>query len=383
MMNELNNRKNPDNRNVLNNLEPLFGAAPGSASEPLIIAGPCSAESREQMLATARGLASAGIRCFRAGIWKPRTRPGSFEGMGARALPWLADVREKTGMIPVTEVATAAHLRAALRAGIEAFWIGARTSANPFAVQEIADVLAELPAARREAITVLVKNPVNPDLELWIGALQRIYAAGIRRLGAIHRGFSAYGDHLYRNIPEWRIPIELKRRIPGLPLICDPSHIGGRRELVASLSQQALDMNFDGLIIESHCDPDCALSDAAQLITPDELAGVLAGLRSGQPQSSGGSGTPAAASLGVLREEIDRIDVELVSLLARRMAVAREIGELKQKEGIPVVQPDRYGQLIERRVADGCSLGLSADFMKNILGTIHEESVRQQLALRK
>ncbi len=362
--------------NDLKVLEPLFGVVDGTLPSPLVIAGPCSAESREQTLETAVALAGVGVRYFRAGVWKPRTRPGSFDGMGARALPWLVEVREKTGMVPVTEVATAAHLRSALRAGIDAFWIGARTSANPFAVQEIADLLAGLPAASRQSLTFMVKNPVNPDIELWIGAFQRLYAAGIRRLGAIHRGFSAYGEHLYRNMPEWRVPIELKRRIPALPLICDPSHIGGRRDLVASLSQQALDMNFDGLIIESHCAPERALSDSSQQVTPLELGTILSQLRTS-------NGNSAAASLRSLRDEIDRIDVELVSLLARRMEVAREIGKLKHREGISVVQPERYGRLMERRVADGCSLGLSPEFMKNILGTIHEESVRQQLALRK
>ena len=221
----------------------------------------------------------------------------------------------------------------------------------------------------------LSKNPVNPDLELWIGALQRLYASGIRRLGAIHRGFSAYGDHIYRNVPEWRIPIELKHRIPSLPLICDPSHIGGRKELVFPVSQQAVDMNFDGLIIESHCDPDSALSDSEQQVTPASLSDILSGLRLN-------SGNTAEDSLRVFREEIDAIDDELVALLARRMSVAREIGKLKLREGLPVVQQERYGLLMDRRVNEGYRLGLSAGFMKDILGSIHEESVRQQLNLR-
>lgn len=355
-------------------LKPLFGQDSRS-SRPFVIAGPCSAESRSQILSAASGLAAAGIRFFRAGVWKPRTKPGSFEGIGARALPWLSEVRDRTGMVPMTEIASPAHLRNVIRAGIDAVWIGARTTANPFAVQDIADFMASLPPTDRERMTVLVKNPVNPDLELWIGALQRLYGAGIRRLGAIHRGFSAYGDHVYRNIPEWRIPIELKRRVPELPLVCDPSHMGGRRDLILPLAQQAVDLDFDGLIIESHCDPDSALSDSSQQVTPAELAGILGSLRTNSAGSSGDS-------LRVYREEIDVIDDGLVSLLARRMDVARRIGELKSREGLPVVQPERYGMLMDRRVAEGERLGLSSDFMRRILGVIHEESVREQLALR-
>ncbi|MDE5895006.1 MAG: 3-deoxy-7-phosphoheptulonate synthase, partial [Muribaculum intestinale] len=238
---------------------------------PIIIAGPCSAETEEQVLSTARELARNGVKIFRAGIWKPRTKPGGFEGVGREGLPWLAKVKEETGMLTATEVATRQHVEDALAAGVDILWIGARTSANPFAIQEIADALQEA----GKDVPVLVKNPVNPDLELWIGALQRLYNAGIHRLGAIHRGFSAYGKHLYRNMPQWHIPIELRRRFPNLTLVCDPSHIGGKRELVAPLSQQALDMGFDGLIIESHCDPDCAWSDKAQQVTPEVLNFIL------------------------------------------------------------------------------------------------------------
>ncbi|MDE5687230.1 MAG: 3-deoxy-7-phosphoheptulonate synthase, partial [Paramuribaculum sp.] len=228
-------------------------------NKPLIIAGPCSAETEEQVLCTANELAANGIRIFRAGIWKPRTKPGGFEGVGAPGLEWMKKVKETTGMLTATEVATRQHIEEALDAGIDILWIGARTSANPFAMQEIADTLQE----RGADVTVLVKNPVNPDLELWIGAMQRIYNAGIRRIGAIHRGFSTYGKHLYRNMPNWHIPTELRLRLPNLPIICDPSHIGGKRELIAPLSQQALDMGFNGLIIERHCDPDKAWSDAS------------------------------------------------------------------------------------------------------------------------
>ena len=236
---------------------------------PIVIAGPCSAETEEQVLETAKGLAARGVKIFRAGIWKPRTKPGGFEGIGAIGLPWLKRVKQETGMYVTTEVANRDHVFEALKAGVDMLWIGARTTVNPFAVQEIADALKGVD------IPVLVKNPVNPDLELWIGAFQRLYGAGIHRLAAIHRGFSSYDKKIYRNLPLWHIPIELRRRMPDLPIFCDPSHIGGKRELVAPLCQQAMDLSFDGLIVESHCNPDCAWSDAAQQITPDVLDYVL------------------------------------------------------------------------------------------------------------
>ncbi len=355
----------------LDNLLPILPEALMSR-RPLLIAGPCSAESREQVLATAEALAGAGIGVFRAGVWKPRTKPGSFEGRGAEALPWLAEVRERTGMLTTTEVATAAHARLAVESDIDIIWIGARTTANPFAVQEIADYLATLPEDKREQITVLVKNPVNPDLELWIGALERIYGAGVHRLGAIHRGFSAYGRHLFRNPPKWRIPIELHRRFPALPLICDPSHIGGRRDAIESLSQQALGMKFDGLIIETHCDPDSALSDKEQQLTPNQLVDILGRLHI--PEQ-----TVSTPGLDELRSKIDRLDDELLELLAKRMRVAREIGLYKKEHDMSVVQPDRYNDLMQRRVDAALSLDLGADFIRNVLEAIHEESVRQQL----
>ena len=236
---------------------------------PLVISGPCSAETEEQVLTTAKGLAAIGIRIFRAGIWKPRTKPGGFEGVGTIGLQWLKKVKEETGMYVATEVATRDHVFEALKAGVDVLWIGARTAVNPFAMQDVADAL------RGVDIPVLVKNPVNPDLELWIGAIERLYGAGIHRIGAVHRGFSSFDKKMYRNLPLWHIAIELRRRMPNLPIICDPSHIGGKRELIASLCQQAMDLNFDGLIIESHCDPDHAWSDAAQQITPDVLDYVL------------------------------------------------------------------------------------------------------------
>lgn len=336
--------------------------------KPVIIAGPCSAESEEQVLSTARELASNGIRIFRAGVWKPRTKPGGFEGMGEAALPWLNKVKEVTGMLTATEVANKAHVEAALDAGVDILWIGARTTANPFAMQEIADVLK----ARGGDITVLVKNPVNPDLELWIGGLQRIYNAGIRRLGAIHRGFSAYGKHLYRNLPEWRIPIELRRRYPQLPIICDPSHIGGKRELVGPLSQHALDMGFDGLIIESHCNPDCALSDKSQQVTPEVLNFILNTLVIRDESHS-------TENLSLLRHEIDNLDNDLLEVLGKRMQVSRDIGRYKKEHRMPILQAARYDSIMNSRVKLGIEMGMSGEFMRTILAAIHEESVRQQV----
>lgn len=339
--------------------------------EPLVIAGPCSAESREQTLATARLLNDMGIRVFRAGVWKPRTKPGGFEGRGAIALDWLREVRETTGMQTVTEIAVPRHLEEAVAAGIDGVWIGARTAANPFAVQELSDALASLPENTKNNLTVLVKNPVNPDLELWIGAIQRVQGAGLRRLGAIHRGFSSYGKHLYRNQPRWAIPFELSRRMPGLPVIFDPSHVAGRADLVGALSRQAANMNYAGLMIETHCSPEDALSDSAQQVTPAQLKEIIASLdrRTGQGSEE---------ALGELREKIDRIDDEIIDLLARRMEISREIGACKKERGIPVIQPHRYRQLMEKRVADGERLGLSPDFTRALLALIHEESVKQQ-----
>lgn len=350
----------------MDNLQILFPSLDNS--KPIIIAGPCSAETEEQVLTTARQLAENGVKIYRAGIWKPRTHPGGFEGVGEKGLEWLAKVKAETGMMTATEVATRQHVIQAVAAGVDVLWIGARTSANPFAMQEIADALKETGAD----LPVLVKNPVNPDLELWIGAMQRIYNAGIRRIGAIHRGFSAYGKHLYRNMPQWRIPIELRRRYPALPVFCDPSHIGGKRELVASISQQALDMSFSGLIIESHCDPDCAWSDKAQQITPEVLNFILHTLVLRDKSTS-------TESLALLRQQIDRIDDDLIELLDKRMHVAREIGQYKKEHSMPVIQAGRYSDLMQRRVKAAESLGMAPEFMKSVLAAIHEESVRQQI----
>lgn len=358
----------------ITNLKPLFPSVTPE-SQHILIAGPCSAESREQTLTTARRLADEGISIFRAGVWKPRTKPGSFEGRGTVALNWLAEVKKEYGMIVGTEVATPQHLKEALDAELDYVWIGARTSANPFAMQEIADVFAQLPESQRDAIGVLVKNPVNADLELWIGAIERLYAAGVRRLGAIHRGFSSYGEHLYRNPPEWRIPIEFHRRLPEVPLICDPSHIAGKKELVIPVASRALDMNFDGLIIESHCSPEQALSDAEQQLLPAELLPICRDINRKRTVDA------STGSLEELRHKIDNIDDQLIDILAARMEVAREIGALKKREGMSVVQRDRYNDLISRRVSLAEKSGLSPDFMKRILSVVHEESVRQQIDL--
>ncbi len=347
------------------NIKPL----PGTDSHGhILIAGPCSAESRLQVLDTAQQLAAGGVKVFRAGVWKPRTRPGGFEGIGVPALSWLAEVKQTTGMLIATEVATRSHVEAAIQAGIDILWIGARTSANPFAVQEVADAIAAAP--RRPA--VLVKNPICTDIELWIGALQRILSAGVQHIAASHRGFSSYGDSIYRNRPYWSIPIELHRRIPGLQIICDPSHIAGRRDLVETVASQALDMNFAGLIVEAHCAPDTALSDKAQQLTPSELLSMIARLHREPAQMQ-----PEA--LDALRSHIDAIDDELVDVLRRRMEISAEIGRYKHAAGMSVVQPVRYNSLIERRVAAGTAVGLDPDFMRRLFSTIHEESVRHQL----
>lgn len=339
-----------------------------STREPIVIAGPCSAETEEQVMATATELASNGIKIFRAGIWKPRTKPGGFEGVGAPGLKWLQRVKQETGMSVSTEVATRQHVLDALEAGIDLLWIGARTSANPFAMQEIADTLAEA----KVDIPVLVKNPVNPDLELWVGALQRIYNAGIHRIGAIHRGFSTYGKHLYRNMPQWHIPIELRLRYPSLPIICDPSHIGGKRELIAPLAQEAYDMGFNGLIVESHCDPDKAWSDAAQQLTPEILNFILHTLVIRDSRQT-------TENLSLLRQQIDKVDNELIEVLSKRMRISREIGRYKKEHRMPVLQATRYNDVMRTRVQIGEEMSLGTDFLKAVLLAIHEESVRQQI----
>lgn len=341
---------------------------PSDNERPFVIAGPCSAETEEQVMTTARQLAMKGCHNFRAGAWKPRTKPGGFEGNGEKALPWLKRVKEETGMLVTTEVATPKHVELCLEYGIDILWIGARTSANPFAMQAIADSLKGVD------IPVFVKNPVNPDLELWIGALERINQAGIKRLGAIHRGFSSVDKKIYRNMPMWQIPIELRRRIPNLPIICDPSHIGGRRELIAPLCQQAMDLGFDGLIVECHCDPDNAWSDAKQQVTPDVLDYILSLLIIRDEKVS-------TEGITQLRKQIDEIDNEMMELLSKRMRVCREIGQYKKEHNMTVLQARRYNEILDKRGAQGSLCGMDGDFVKRIFEAVHEESVRQQIEI--
>jgi len=348
-------------------IESIFlpGIAP---ARPVIIAGPCSAETEKQVLTTAREVAAQGIKIFRSGIWKPRTKPGGFEGIGTIGLNWLKRVKQETGMYVTTEVANKEHVSEALEAGIDILWLGARTSVNPFAVQDIADAL------RGVDVPVLVKNPINPDLELWIGAIERLYAAGIRRLGAIHRGFSSYDRKTFRNPPMWYIPIELRRRIPNLPMFCDPSHIAGKQDRIALLSQQAMDLQFDGLVIETHSHPEEAWSDSAQQITPEMLEHMLNRLviRSADHLSQ---------RLLELRYRMDQIDEGLLDLLARRMQISDELGEYKKTHDMPVLQTSRYSEVIERRTELGETLDLDPEFVRKIMKSIHEESIRRQMTV--
>ena len=347
-------------------LQPLN--LPSDNERPFVIAGPCSAETEEQVMTTARQLASEGCHMFRAGVWKPRTKPGGFEGNGEVALPWMRQVKEETGMLVATEVATPEHVELALKYGVDILWVGARTTANPFAVQALADSL------RGIDVPVFVKNPVNPDLELWIGAMERINQAGVKRMAAIHRGFSSYDKKIYRNMPMWQIAIELHRRIPDLPIICDPSHIGGRRELIAPLCQQAMDLGFDGLIVESHCDPDKAWSDAKQQVTPDVLNYILSLLVVR-------SETFSTEGISQLRSQIDELDNQLMELLAKRMRICREIGQYKKEHNMTILQAARYNEILEKRGAQGTLCGMGSDFVIKVFENIHEESVRQQMEI--
>ena len=341
---------------------------PSDNERPIVMAGPCSAETEEQVMQTANALAQKGCHIFRAGAWKPRTKPGGFEGNGEAALPWLKRVKEETGMLIATEVATPEHVELCLKHGVDILWIGARTCANPFAMQALADSL------RGMDMPVLVKNPVNPDLELWIGGMERINQAGIKRLAAIHRGFSSYDNKMYRNSPMWQIPLELRRRIPALPIICDPSHIGGRRDLVAPLCQQAMDLGFDGLIVESHCNPDKAWSDAKQQVTPDVLDYILSLLivRDKSQMQEG---------IIQLRQQIDDLDNQLMELLAKRMRVCRQIGQYKKEHNMTVFQASRYNEILEKRGAQGALCGMSPEFVATVFESVHEESVRQQIEI--
>ncbi|RLD38385.1 MAG: 3-deoxy-7-phosphoheptulonate synthase [Bacteroidetes bacterium] len=350
------------------NLLPVNEWGINNTDRPLLISGPCSAETEEQVLATAHALKNQNISVFRAGIWKPRTRPNTFEGVGSEGLKWLTKVKQETGLKVATEVANAKHAYEALKHNVDVLWIGARTTVNPFAVQEIADALQGVD------IPVLVKNPINPDLELWIGALERINKAGITKLGALHRGFSSYGDSAFRNAPNWQIPIELKRRFPELLIINDPSHIGGKRNLIQGISQKAMDLDFDGLMIEVHPNPDEAWSDAKQQITPSQLEEVIKSLKI----RSKGDSKQEQSKLCGLRKKIDYFDQELIEILEARMKVAGEIGEFKRNNDMIVLQNSRWGEVIEQSIALGQTKGLSREFVSKIFKAIHQESINNQ-----
>jgi chorismate mutase len=321
------------------------------------------------MLETARGLKSLGIQIFRAGIWKPRTRPNMFEGVGSVGLKWLKKVKEETGMLTATEVATAKHVYEALKMGVDILWIGARTSANPFAVQEVADALqgADIP--------VIIKNPVNPDLELWLGAIERIAGAGITKLAAIHRGFSAFDKGRYRNEPRWQVVVELHRRLPALPIICDPSHIAGSSEFIYEISQKAMNLGLDGLIIESHNNPSVALSDAKQQLTPTQVGEMLQKLVIRNVESDN---VEFKQSLEELRQKIDVLDNDILNLLQQRMSVVQEIGKNKKENNIQILQPGRWEQIIEKSKKEAKTRGFSEEFVEKVFKAIHQESINIQ-----
>lgn len=337
---------------------------------PLIISGPCSAETEEQVIATAERLAATGkVDILRAGIWKPRTRPGSFEGIGTKGLPWLQQARKLTGLPITVEVATGKQVEDALHFGVDVLWVGARTTVNPFSVQEVADAL------RGVDVPVLIKNPINPDLELWTGAVERIAKAGIKKIGLIHRGFSSYGNTDYRNAPMWHMVIEMKRKNPDMLLINDPSHICGRRDILQDVAQKAIDLDFDGLMIESHIDPDSAWSDAKQQITPERLGEMLDKIiwrKEDVPSES------YHLALDKLREQINHVDDEIIQLLGRRMKVAEQIGEYKRNNNVTILQTNRWNQLMERAFKSSEKVGLSREFITKYMDAVHMESINHQ-----
>lgn len=342
----------------------------GEKASPFVISGPCSVESPDQISETARDLAATGvIHALRGGIWKPRTRPNSFEGVGQQGLAWLKEAGVQTGLPVMTEVATAEHVELALKAGIDMLWIGARTTVNPFSVQEIADAL------RGVDVPVFVKNPVNADLQLWIGALERILGAGVNRIAAIHRGFSFFGNSIYRNKPMWEIPIALRSLFPNLPVINDPSHICGRRDLLQQVAQRAIDLGFDGLMIESHRNPDVALSDAEQQVTP---ASFLKLYNSLQFRKSHPADLSVANDLQALRSKIDKIDEEIIALIGERMKITEEIGHYKKEHGITIFQLERWQEIMATRSLLGSKVGLTDEFITRYLEQIHKESIRTQ-----
>jgi chorismate mutase len=337
---------------------------------PLIISGPCSAETEEQVLETAQRLAATGkIDMLRAGIWKPRTRPGSFEGVGAKGLSWLAQAKKQTGLPTTVEVATAKQVEDALHFDVDVLWIGARTTVNPFSVQEVADAL------RGVDVPVLIKNPINPDLELWTGAVERVAKAGINEIGLIHRGFSSYGNTEYRNAPMWHLAIEMKRRNPEMMLICDPSHISGRRDILLDVSQKSIDLDYDGLMIESHIDPDKAWSDAKQQVTPEALAELLGKI---QWRVESTDETAFVTALEKLRDQINHLDDELLQLLGQRMKVADKIGEYKKNNSVTILQTTRWNEILERAMRKGEQLGLSREFIVKYFDAVHMESINHQ-----
>lgn len=338
--------------------------------KPILIAGPCSAETEEQVIETAVRLAQTGkIDVLRAGIWKPRTRPGAFEGIGAKGLPWLQKAKELTGLPIAVEVAKTSHVELCLEFGVDILWIGARTTVNPFAVQEIADAL------RGIDIPVLLKNPINPDLALWLGGMERLQKVGLTKLGAIHRGFSSAGEKIYRNRPQWQIAIDFKTAMPEIPMINDPSHITGRRDLLHKVAQKAMDLNFDGLMIESHITPDNAWSDAAQQITPEVYGELISDLiiREYDPKD-----LKEKTKLDRLRKEIDMIDEEIMGILASRMKIAREIGMYKKDNNMTILQSERWKEVLSKFVERGTQNGLSEEFITKVIKSIHDESIEQQ-----
>lgn len=337
---------------------------------PNVIAGPCSAESEEQIMETARELKEFGINVFRAGIWKPRTHPGSFEGIGVPGLRWMQKAKQEFGLKIATEVASERHVFECLKYGVDLVWLGARTTANPFLVQEIADALKDVD------IPVMVKNPVNPDLDLWIGALERLNRAGIRKLGVIHRGFSTAEKIKYRNKPEWQIAIELRSRYPKLPFFCDPSHLAGSREYIQEISQRSLDLGLDGLMVESHCDPSCALSDAGQQLTPDQLRDLLYNrLVVREPDSD----SPEwKENIVQLRTKIDIIDENILYMLGSRMKVSRQIGEYKKNNNVAILQTSRWDTVLAKVVEKGREYGLDEEFLRTVFNAVHDASVQVQ-----
>lgn len=337
---------------------------------PLIISGPCSAETEEQVLATAKGLAATGkVDMLRAGIWKPRTRPGSFEGIGTKGLPWLQKAKELTGLPVTVEVATGKQVEDALHFGVDVLWIGARTTVNPFSVQDVADAL------RGADVPVLIKNPINPDLELWIGALERVAKAGIKNIGLIHRGFSSYGNTEYRNAPMWHLAIEMKRRYPEMMLINDPSHICGNRHMLLDVAQKAIDLDFDGLIIESHIDPDKAWSDAKQQVTPERLGEMIGSIHWRKEDVAS---EEYHAALEKLRQQINHLDDELMQILGQRIKIAEKIGQYKKDNNITILQTTRWNEILERAFAKGDKLGLSKEFITKYFDAVHMESINHQ-----